>query len=169
MDRRAFLFLAAVLAAPGDPLAQPSFGEQPVVTGLQGMVTANHPLAAAAGMRILAAGGNAFDAAVATAAATSVVDPSNSSLGGNGFATIYVARTKEVHALNFFGTAPLDSRPELFTKGEPQRGDPLLPRALELEGLRGPSRALRHDGALPGARAGDRARGPRIPRHALLP
>ena len=89
--------------------------ERPEVTGLRGMVTSNHPLASAAGFRILVEGGNAFDAAVAAAAATSVVDPSNSSLGGNGFATIYVAKTKEVRALNFFGTAPGASRPELFT------------------------------------------------------
>lgn len=134
MYRRALLFLAAVSAAPGALSAQPSFGEQPVVTALQGMVTANHPLAAAAGMRILAAGGNAFDAAVATAAATSVVDPSNSSLGGNGFATIYVARTKKVHALNFFGTAPLGSRPELFTKESLNEGILSSPVPSNLKG-----------------------------------
>ncbi len=75
------------------------------------MVTSNHPLASAAGFRILLQGGNAFDAAVATAAATSVVDPSNSSLGGNGFATIYVAKSREVKTLNFFGTAPSASKP----------------------------------------------------------
>jgi gamma-glutamyltranspeptidase/glutathione hydrolase len=97
-------------------------GGRPLITGLNGIVTSNHPLASAAGIRILMAGGNAFDAAVATAAATSVVDPSNSSLGGNGFATIYVARSRTVRTLNFFGTAPAASRPELFTKDSLNEG-----------------------------------------------
>ena len=110
--------------------------ERPDVTGLQGMVTSNHPLASAAGLRILVEGGNAFDAAVAVAAATSVVDPSNSSLGGNGFATIYVAKTKEVRALNFFGTAPGAARPELFTHESLNEGILSSPVPSNLEGYR---------------------------------
>ena len=51
-------------------------------------------------------GGNAFDAAIATAIATTVVDPKDSTIGGQGFATIYVAKEKRVRALNFYGTAP---------------------------------------------------------------
>jgi len=80
------------------------------------MVTSNQPAASAAGIQILMAGGNAFDAAVATAAATSVVDPGMSTLGGNGFATIYVAATHKVETLNYFGTAQNAAKPELFTK-----------------------------------------------------
>jgi gamma-glutamyltranspeptidase/glutathione hydrolase len=91
-------------------------GQRPLITGLNGVVTSNQPLASSAGLRILMKGGNAFDAAVATAAATSVVDPAMSTLGGNGFATVYVATTREVKALNFFGTAPLAAKPELFDK-----------------------------------------------------
>jgi gamma-glutamyltranspeptidase/glutathione hydrolase len=70
------------------------------------MVTSLEPLASMAGMRVLQQGGNAFDAAVATAIALTVVDQRMSSVGGNGFATIYVAKTHEVHALNFYGSAP---------------------------------------------------------------
>jgi gamma-glutamyltranspeptidase/glutathione hydrolase len=108
----------------------------PEVTGTRGMVASNHPLASAAGFRILTEGGNAFDAAVATAAATSVVDPSNSTLGGNGFATVYVARTKTVRALNFFGTAPAASRPELFTHDKLNEGVLSSPVPSNLEGYR---------------------------------
>ncbi len=118
--------------------AEPAFvqfiGPRPLITGLHGIVTSNHPLATAAGIRILLKGGNAFDAAVATAAATSVVDPSNSSLGGNGFATIYVAATKEVKALNFFGTAPIAAKPALFTKEKLNEGILASPLPSNLRG-----------------------------------
>ena len=108
----------------------------PEVTGRKGMVTSNHPLASAAGFRILLQGGNAFDAAVATAAATSVVDPSNSSLGGNGFATIYAAKSREVKTLNFFGTAPSASKPALFNRETLNQGVLSSPVPSNLEGYR---------------------------------
>jgi gamma-glutamyltranspeptidase/glutathione hydrolase len=115
-------------------VAGESPGGRPLITGLNGIVTSNHPLASAAGIRILMAGGNAFDAAVATAAATSVVDPPNSSLGGNGFATVYVAKTREVRTLNFFGTAPGASRPELFTRESLNEGILSSPLPSNLRG-----------------------------------
>lgn len=94
-------------------LASSAFGQaprdpqhRPLVSGRRGAVTSLHPLSSSAGLRILIQGGNAFDAAVATALATSVVDPKNSSLGGQGFATVYVAKERAVRALNFYGTAP---------------------------------------------------------------
>ncbi|HEY3384044.1 MAG TPA: gamma-glutamyltransferase, partial [Vicinamibacterales bacterium] len=80
--------------------------ERPLVTGQHGIVTSLDPLASMAGMKILLKGGNAFDAAVATAVAVAVVDPKNSTIGGQGFATVRVAKTGEVLALNFFGPAP---------------------------------------------------------------
>src|SRR5215831_9823190 len=101
------------LSEPGDPpgLAellkhQPRIVERPLITGRQAMVTSLEPLASMAGMRVLQQGGNAFDAAVAAAVALTVLDPRMSSVGGNGFATIYVAKTHEVRALNFYGSAP---------------------------------------------------------------
>ena len=101
------------LSEPGDPpgLAEllkhaPRIVERPLITGRQAMVTSLEPLASMAGMRVLQQGGNAFDAAVATAVAVTVLDPRMSSIGGNGFATIYVAKTHEVRALNFYGSAP---------------------------------------------------------------
>jgi gamma-glutamyltranspeptidase / glutathione hydrolase len=121
-------------AAAGIGVAGDAYGARPLITGLNGIVTSNHPLASAAGIRILMAGGNAFDAAVATAAATSVVDPPNSSLGGNGFATVYVARTREVRTLNFFGTAPARSRPELFTNESLNEGILSSPLPSNLRG-----------------------------------
>ena len=64
------------------------------------------PLAAQAGLRILQQGGNAIDAAVATAAMLNVTFPQNVGIGGDLFALIYVAKEKKVYQLNASGIAP---------------------------------------------------------------
>src|ERR1700730_8291765 len=87
-------------------VGQAQLVERPLITARHAVVTSDEPLASMAGMRILQEGGNAFDAAVATAVAVGVLDPRMSSIGGNGFATIYVGKTHEVRALNFYGSAP---------------------------------------------------------------
>lgn len=76
-----------------------------VVASGRGMVATSQPLAAQAGLRILLAGGNAIDAAVATAAALNVVEPMSTGIGGDVFALLYIARTGEVKALNGSGRA----------------------------------------------------------------
>jgi gamma-glutamyltranspeptidase/glutathione hydrolase len=88
--------------------------ERPLITARHAVVTSDEPLASMAGMRILQEGGNAFDAAVATAVAVGVLDPRMSSIGGNGFATIYVGKTHEVRALNFYGSAPQRATASLY-------------------------------------------------------
>jgi gamma-glutamyltranspeptidase/glutathione hydrolase len=70
------------------------------------MVAAAHPLAAAAGARILGNGGNAFDAAAATAAALNVVEPYMSGLAGQGLATCYIASERRARSLSFMGAVP---------------------------------------------------------------
>ena len=86
---------------------------------LNGMVVSPHPISAQAGLHILQQGGNAFDAAVATAATAAVVDRlANGSLGGvGGYAMIYHAETGQVRALDYVGAAPIAARPELFVDG----------------------------------------------------
>jgi gamma-glutamyltranspeptidase / glutathione hydrolase len=80
---------------------------RPVVSGTQGVVSAGHPLVAMAGMRMLLAGGNAFDAAVAAGFAAAVVEPTASyTLCGECVALIHDARRGETRALSGQGTAP---------------------------------------------------------------
>ena len=72
----------------------------------RGMVAASQPLAVAAGLEILAAGGNAADAAVATAAALNVTEPTSTGIGGDCFALFYETVTGKITALNGSGRAP---------------------------------------------------------------
>lgn len=102
---------------------------RPVAMGVNGMVTSAHPLASLAGQRMLIQGGNAFDAAVATAAALNVVEPYMSGVGGIGVALAYIAKEKRVRALNFSGRTPRSANPDLFTNQNKQTGilAPLIP------------------------------------------
>src|SRR5213079_634006 len=80
---------------------------RPVVSGMQGVVSAGHPLVSMAGMRMLLSGGNAFDAAVAAGFAAAVVEPTASyTLCGECVALIHDARSREILAVSGQGTAP---------------------------------------------------------------
>ena len=78
------------------------------VYGTEGVVATSQPLAARAGVRILEDGGNAFDAAVATAAALNVVEPMSTGLGGDVFA-LYRTADGEVGAMQSCGGAPAEA------------------------------------------------------------
>jgi gamma-glutamyltranspeptidase/glutathione hydrolase len=76
------------------------------VMGRGGMVACSQPLAAAAGLEILGRGGNAADAAVATAAMLALSEPTSTGLGGDMFALYFDGRNGRVSALNGSGRAP---------------------------------------------------------------
>lgn len=78
------------------------------------VVATSQPLAAAAGLRMLARGGNAVDAALATAIALTVVEPCMNGIGGDAFALIWDG--KELHGLNASGRAPAAWTPEYFSR-----------------------------------------------------
>jgi gamma-glutamyltranspeptidase/glutathione hydrolase len=126
--------MKCVLTALFCCLAHAQLVERPLVTGRQVMVTSLEPLASVAGLRILMQGGNAFDAAVATAAVVTVVDPRMSSIGGHGFATVYVAKTGEVRALNFYGDAPRGATTDFYRGKEYTSGYLSAPVPSALKG-----------------------------------
>ncbi|KAG8529474.1 uncharacterized protein KY384_006111 [Bacidia gigantensis] len=91
------------------PASDPEFLSFPsrrsVVHSANGIVACTQPLAAQAGQRILHAGGNAADAAVAVAAALNVTEPSSTGIGGDMFCLFYDVKTKRVESLNGSGRA----------------------------------------------------------------
>ena len=76
------------------------------VMARNGIVATSQPLAAQAGLEIMKRGGNAIDAAVATAAMLSVVEPMNVGPAGDMFAIVYIAKENKLYALNASGMAP---------------------------------------------------------------
>lgn len=98
-------------------------GRRPTIASTHGVVAAAHPLAAQAGARLLAQGGNAFDAAAATAAALNVVEPYMSGLAGQGLAACWVAAERRIKVLDFVPRVPLRFPVERFkTRDELARG-----------------------------------------------
>jgi gamma-glutamyltranspeptidase / glutathione hydrolase len=91
------------------------------------IVSTSHPLAAQAGLRMLAHGGNAVDAAIATAAAMTVVEPCSNGLGSDAFCILWDG--SRLHGLNASGPAPAAWSPQYFRRKHgdgattpPQRG-----------------------------------------------
>jgi gamma-glutamyltranspeptidase len=106
---------------------------RPLITGKRGAAAANHPLAAQAGLMALRAGGNAVDAAVATALALSVVEPMMSGLGGDAFYHVLDAKTGKTIVFNGTGPAPAAATPERYAGGIPRTG----PLSVSVPGMLG--------------------------------
>ena len=88
-----------------DPLRYAYPSRRRVIYGKKGMVCTTQPLAAQAGLDIMKRGGNAVDAAIATAACLTVIEPNNNGLGGDAFALVWVK--DKLYGLNASGPAPL--------------------------------------------------------------
>src|ERR1700739_1607047 len=97
-----------------------------MVISKNGIVAAESPLAAQAGVRILESGGNAVDAAIATNAMMGVVEPMMNGIGGDLFAIVYDAKADKLYGLNASGWAPKGLTIEFLQKqglrDMPQRG-----------------------------------------------
>ncbi len=91
-----------------DPLSLPYSSIRYPVYASRGMVAASSPQASAAGMYAFQHGGNAVDAAVATASALTVVEPTANGIGSDAFALVWIAREKKLYGLNASGWAARD-------------------------------------------------------------
>jgi gamma-glutamyltranspeptidase len=121
---------------------------RPLIIGRRGAVAANHPLAAQAGLVALRAGGNAVDAAVATALALSVVEPMMSGLGGDAFYHVFDAKSGRAIVFNGTGPAPAAATPERYAAGIPRTG----PLSVSVPGMLAGLGALHREyGRLPWA------------------
>jgi gamma-glutamyltranspeptidase/glutathione hydrolase len=109
------LAFGALLCAGACQLPEVKVFEAPRVT--RGAVVSEHPLATGAGLEILSAGGNAADAAVATALALAVVYPQAGNLGGGGFA-VWAGFRDAPQALDFREVAPRSADPGLYLDAE---------------------------------------------------
>src|SRR5450432_2760415 len=114
---------AACEAAPKLPFCSALRGERATgwpaqsrseVMARHGLVATSQPLAAQAGLKMLQMGGNAIDAAVATAAVLSLTEPMSVGVASDLFAVIYMANEHKVYVLNASGTAPSGATIEHF-------------------------------------------------------
>jgi gamma-glutamyltranspeptidase / glutathione hydrolase len=107
-------------------------GRTPLIAA-RGVVAADHPLASAAGLAAMQAGGTAMDGALAAAAVMTVVQPHFSTLGGDAFILSYTARDEKVTAINASGAAPRSATAARYRAdgGIPMRG----PRAVAGPGV----------------------------------
>jgi gamma-glutamyltranspeptidase/glutathione hydrolase len=121
--RTVALFSAASMTAlgwvgqvPGDRPAPNPRATRSVVLARNGMIATSQPLASAAGLAVLQAGGNASDAAVTAAAVLAVVEPTMNGIGGDLFAMVFDPRTRRLEGLNASGRSPAAATPEAFAR-----------------------------------------------------
>jgi gamma-glutamyltranspeptidase / glutathione hydrolase len=124
MARNAAILCAA--SVMGTVVAQDRSQTRSMVISRGGIVAAESPLAAQAGVQILEHGGNAVDAAIATNAMMGVVSPMMNGIGGDLFAIVYDAKANKLYGLNSSGWAPkaltIDALHKLGLREMPQSG-----------------------------------------------
>jgi len=118
------LFAGTALAdAPAQPEATIDMGAGGVATAERYMVAAAHPAAVAAGEAVLARGGNAIDAMIATQLVLNLVEPQSSGIGGGSFLLYWDAAAGTLHSFDARETAPMSAGPDLFL--DPATGEPM--------------------------------------------
>jgi Gamma-glutamyltranspeptidase len=118
------LILAVVgIAQPASSAPTAETPKQPTATGTGGAVATVDHDASKVGMQVLKGGGNAVDAAVATAAALGVTEPYSCGIGGGGFMVVYRASDRSISTIDSRETAPAAFQPDSFI--DPKTGQPI--------------------------------------------
>ena len=105
--------------------------KQPIAVGFGGAVTSVDADASRIGLQVLRHGGNAADAAIATAAALGVTEPYSSGIGGGGYFVLYDARTGQVETVDGRETAPRTMPRDAFIDPDTQKPyDPFFPNLV---------------------------------------
>lgn len=116
------VIILLVLACASLAAQVPTVSNRPLdIYAKNGMVSSAHFLASQAGLEIMAKGGNAIDAAAATALALHVVEPYNIGIGGGGFITVRFAKTGEVVFLDFREMAPASARKDMYASEQAKK------------------------------------------------
>lgn len=102
----AVLILISTISWSQDRLTGKNFATRSEVIGKNGMVASSHPLATQIGLDILKKGGTAVDAAIAVNAALGLMEPTGSGIGGDLYAIVWDAKTKQLYGLNASGKSP---------------------------------------------------------------
>ena len=121
MSRRwLFLLLALILSPlPGsasDRITGKPFATRSEVIAPHGMVATSQPLATSVALEVLKKGGSAVDAAIAANAVLGLVEPTGCGVGGDLFAIVWDAKTKQLYGLNGSGRSPRALTREVFEK-----------------------------------------------------
>jgi gamma-glutamyltranspeptidase/glutathione hydrolase len=120
-----FVSAMTILSAqlPGDRPAGNARGTRSPVLARNGVIATSQPLASAAGLQVMQEGGNAIDAAVTAAAVLAVVEPTMTGIGGDVFALVYDAKTKQLRGLNSSGRAGAKADADMLV----ERGNKTMP------------------------------------------
>ena len=105
----------SVSASAYDRITGKPFASRSEVIAREGMVATSQPLATQVGLDILKQGGSAIDAAIAANAMLGLVEPTGSGIGGDLFAIVWDAESKQLYGLNASGRSPKSLTTEIFS------------------------------------------------------
>ena len=132
------LALAALPAIGADRITGKPFATRSEVIALHGMAATSHPLATNAALDTLKAGGSAVDAAIAANAMLGLVEPTGNGIGGDLFAIVWDAKTKQLYGLNASGRSPqsltLEKLKSVLAEQKLERIPPLGPLPVSVPG-----------------------------------